>query len=111
MCESTTCWSGGRRSDRCYCSRCDVLVGLDGLHVIAVDELADGGGWLQVTVESAPAVQACRECGVVAHSHGRRSVRLIDTGVFRPAGAVAVAQADLAVRRARLRGRVVHRAA
>ncbi|MEI2785855.1 MAG: hypothetical protein V9E82_09175 [Candidatus Nanopelagicales bacterium] len=50
--------------------------------MIAVQERGDGGGWLQVTVESVPSVQACRECGVVAHSHGRRTVRLIDTPCF-----------------------------
>lgn len=34
-----------------YCDRCDVLVGLDGLHVIGV--VADAGGRLTITVESA----------------------------------------------------------
>ena len=82
MCDSTTCSAVGGGSQRCYCSRCDRLLGLDGLHVIAVQERGDGGGWLQVTVESVPSVQACRECGVVAHSHGRRTVRLIDTPCF-----------------------------
>jgi hypothetical protein len=62
--------------DTGYCTNCDLLVGLDGLHVIAVQR--DAEGRLRVVVESAPAVMGCRTCGVVAHSHGRREVRLVD---------------------------------
>ena len=49
MTEPTSCCSalGG------YCDRCDLLVGLDGLHVTAVDR--DDDGALTVTVESEPA--------------------------------------------------------
>ncbi|WP_156875800.1 hypothetical protein [Ornithinimicrobium pekingense] len=36
-----------------YCHNCDLLVGLDGLHVTAVDRAPD---LLTVTVESAPAL-------------------------------------------------------
>ncbi len=66
-----------------YCSRCDFLVGLDGLHVTAVEEL--GGKWgpfLRVEVESPARVEGCRACGVVMGSHGRREVRLIDVPCF-----------------------------
>ena len=59
-----------------YCERCDVLVGLEGLHVIGVDR--DDGGWLVVEVESEPTPMGCPACGVVAHSHGRVLVRLVD---------------------------------
>ena len=59
-----------------YCDRCDLLVGLDGLHVVAV-EGEDGCG-LTITVESALAPMGCRSCGVVAHAHGRVEVRLVD---------------------------------
>jgi transposase len=59
-----------------YCNRCDLLVGLDGLHVTAVER--DDGGGLTVTVESAAAPMGCRSCGVVAHAHGRVEVRLVD---------------------------------
>ncbi len=40
----------------------------------------DGRGepWLRIVVESPPALQWCRSCGVVASSHGRRDVRLVD---------------------------------
>ena len=62
-----------------YCDRCDLLVGLPGLHVIGVER--DPGG-LQITVESAPTVMGCPSCGVVAGSHGRRTVRLVDTPCF-----------------------------
>lgn len=40
------------------------------------------GPFLQVVVESPRRVEACRSCGVIAHSHGRRSVRLVDTPCF-----------------------------
>jgi hypothetical protein len=40
MSEPTSCC----RARGGYCERCDVLVGLDGLHVIGVDR-DDGGGW------------------------------------------------------------------
>ncbi len=72
MSEPTSCCrtSGG------YCDRCDVLVGLDGLHVIGV--VADAGGRLTITVESAAEPMGCPSCGVVAHGHGRVEVRLVD---------------------------------
>jgi transposase len=59
-----------------YCDRCDLLVGLDGLHVTAVER--DDGGGLTITVESAAALMGCRSCGVVAHAHGRVEVQLVD---------------------------------
>ncbi len=63
-----------------YCDRCDLLVGLDGLHVVAVER--DDGGALTVTVESSVDVMGCPACGVVAHGHGRREVRLVDAPAF-----------------------------
>ncbi len=48
-----------------YCDRCDLLVGLPGLHVIGVER--DPGG-LQITVESRLTVMGCPSCGVVAGS-------------------------------------------
>ncbi len=62
-----------------YCDRCDLLVGLPGLHVIGVEREP---GRLQITVESPSTVMGCPSCGVVAGSHGRRTVRLIDTPCF-----------------------------
>jgi transposase len=67
----------------CYCTRCDLLVGLDGLHVTAVQELPGKRGmFLRVAVESPARVEGCRVCGVIMRSHGRREVRLIDTPCF-----------------------------
>jgi len=63
-----------------YCQRCDVLVGLVGLHVIGVDR-SEGG--LRVQVESGrPVLVGCPSCGVVAHAHGRQTVELIDAPCF-----------------------------
>ena len=73
MSEPTLCCrvSGG------YCDRCDLLVGLNGLHVIGV-ERDDGRPGLTVTVESVPGPMGCLNCGVVAHAHGRVDVHLVD---------------------------------
>ena len=63
-----------------YCQRCDLLVGLPGLHVTGVHR--DDAG-LRVEVESRPpAVMGCPACGVVAHAHGRQRVELIDAPCF-----------------------------
>ena len=58
-----------------YCSRVDTLVGLDGVHVIAV---ARCGAKVTLTVETPWERQGCRRCGVVALSHGRRTRLLRD---------------------------------
>jgi transposase len=70
-------------STAAYCDRCDLLVGLEGFHVLDVAE-RDGkrGPWLRVVVESAPQVMGCPACGVVAGSHGRSNVTLVDTPCF-----------------------------
>lgn len=65
--------------DSRYCSRCDLLVGLPGVHVAdAAEHRQQHGPVLRIVVESAPRTEACRTCGVVAYSHGRREVRLVD---------------------------------
>ena len=65
----------------CYCSRCDVLVGLEGYHVIGVP--ASGDGKLVVEIESAAGPPpGCPGCGVIAASHGRRDHRLVDIPSF-----------------------------
>ena len=80
MCEPTGCVRCCMRGET-YCDRCDVLVGLPGLHVIKV--VADkAGGGLTVTVESPPAPVGCPVCGVIAASHGRRTVVLVDAPCF-----------------------------
>ena len=58
-----------------YCDSCDLFLGLDGLHVLAVERSPN---LLTVTVESAPGPAGCPTCGVLAEAVGRRTVRLID---------------------------------
>lgn len=79
MSEPTACDRARSCPDPTYCNRCDVLVGLAGFHVIAVDQHRRD---LQVVIESEPAVTGCRSCGVVASSHGRRDVVLVDVPCF-----------------------------
>ncbi len=87
MCEPTACARARSCSDSsstaAYCDRCDTLVGLEGFHVLEVAE-RDGrrGPWLRVVVESPATVMGCPTCGVVAGSHGRSNVTLIDTPCF-----------------------------
>jgi transposase len=72
MTEPTTCCP----ADGNYCDRCDLLVGLDGLRVIAVERR--GRDALTVTVESPPRPVGCPGCGVLAIGHGRVPVPLVD---------------------------------
>lgn len=53
----------------CPCSRCDLLLGIDGVHVEHVDRRDD---LLVVTVSSPTAPTGCPSCGVVATGRGRR---------------------------------------
>ena len=62
-----------------YCDRCDLLVGLPGLRVI---QILESGAGLVVTVESPPTPMGCPLCGVIAASHGRRTVALVDAPCF-----------------------------
>ena len=57
------------RSAFCLCARCDLLLGLDGVHVEAVDR---SDGLLVVTVSSPAAPTGCPSCGVIATGRGRR---------------------------------------
>lgn len=90
MTEPTLCCRAGGS----YCDRCDLLVGLPGLHVIAIER--DARDRLVVTVESEPGLMGCRSCGVIAHGHGRVDVRLVDARV-RSTGPVDLAQTPLAL--------------
>lgn len=71
-------------SSAVYCDRCDVLVGLGGLHVVAVERRGDGV--LVIDVESPPGPVGCPRCGQVAESRGRKALVLIDA----PVGTAAV---------------------
>jgi transposase len=79
MSEPTACRRARPCPDRSYCDSCDLLVGLDGFHVIEV-AMTDAG--LRVVVESPPQLMGCPTCGVVVHSRGRRDVRLVDVPCF-----------------------------
>jgi len=57
------------------CSRCDVLLGLDGVHVEHVER---GPTSLTVTVSTPSRLMGCPACGVVAVGRGRRLRRLHD---------------------------------
>jgi transposase len=78
MTEPTACCAA-RCSALPYCGNCDLLVGLQGLHVLEVER---GPDQLRVVVESASTLVGCPACGVVAVSHGRRDVMLIDAPSF-----------------------------
>jgi transposase len=79
--EPTAHIAARRHHHTSYCSRCDLLVGLDGLHVTVV-EFDREVGLLTVRVESARAPMGCTSCGAVAHSHGRSDVTLVDAPCF-----------------------------
>ncbi|MGF0131377.1 ISL3 family transposase [Dietzia cinnamea] len=62
-----------------HCSRCDLLVGLDEVHVL---DARLRGEQLEVTVESEPGPVGCPDCGSVGVGHGRQVVRLVDIPSF-----------------------------
>lgn len=57
------------------CSRCDLLLGLDGVHVDAVER---GQSLMTVTVSTPWQPMGCPDCGVLALSRGRRGRLLND---------------------------------
>jgi transposase len=79
MSEPTACAAARCDPSPSYCDNCDLLVGLEGLHVTSVDRDEDG---LVVTAESAPAPMGCPACGVLARAHGRLAVELVDLPCF-----------------------------
>ena len=77
MPDSTACC----RAREGYCQRCDLLVGVPGLHVVGVER--DDVVGLRLEVGSRrPEVMGCPVCGVVAQGHGRQKVELIDAPCF-----------------------------
>jgi transposase len=73
MHNATGCAVGAPETDPC--PRCDVLLGLDGVHVIAAQRHERR---LRVTVQTPRQLMGCPECGVVALSAGRRTRVLHD---------------------------------
>jgi transposase len=70
---ATGCAGGAPGTDPC--PRCDVLLGLDGVEVVAVER---DDGRLRVTVQTPWALMGCPDCGGVASSRGRRTWVLHD---------------------------------
>lgn len=79
MSEPTACRRARSCPDPAYCDSCDLLVGLEGFHVVEVAVTEAG---LRVVVESARQLMGCPTCGVVVHSGGRREVQLVDVPCF-----------------------------
>ena len=73
MTNATGCPAAPATTDPC--SRCDVLLGLPGVQVEAVERESD---LLAVTVSTPWRLMGCPDCGVVAASRGRRMRRLRD---------------------------------
>ena len=57
------------------CDRCDLLVGLEGFHLMSVVRTP---GALVLDVESCNQLAGCPGCGVIAQGHGRMVVEVID---------------------------------
>ena len=57
------------------CDRCDLLVGLEGFHLMSV---ARTPGALVLDVESCNQLAGCPGCGVIVQGHGRMVVEVID---------------------------------
>ena len=73
MPNATGCAVGAPATDPC--PRCDVLLGLDGVQVVAVQRQDHR---LRVTVQTPWQLMGCPDCGVVALSTGRRTRVLHD---------------------------------
>jgi hypothetical protein len=78
MPEPTACARARFYPDSDYCDRCDLLVGLDGFHVIDVAEREDRRGCPYGWWSSHRHGRRAAGLRVIAHSHGRRTVRLVD---------------------------------
>ena len=57
------------------CDRCDLLVGLEGLHLMRVSRIPSA---LVLDVESCDQLVGCLGCGVIDQGHGRVVVEVID---------------------------------
>ena len=57
------------------CDRCDLLVGLEGFHLMSVARTPDA---LMLDVESCNQLVGCPGCGVIAQGHGRMVMEVID---------------------------------
>lgn len=106
MSDPTGCGCARACSTRQYCDNCDLLIGLDGYHLLDVEER---GEHLVVTIESPPG-----PLGVPVVWCRRREPRPPDThrdrrAMFRAAGAAAVAQAHRDLPRNGVSDQDIHR--
>jgi transposase len=95
MSNAPGCAAGAPATDPC--PRCDVLLGLTDVHVIAVERHERR---LRVTVQSPWQLMGCPDCGVIALSTGRRTRVLHDV----PGTVPVTPDGGNAVGRARTRG-------
>ena len=72
MTEPVSCCAVRGCSPAVNCGNCDLMVVLE----VVIEE------HLRVRVESPPGLMGCPTCAVVALSHGRREVQLIDAPCF-----------------------------
>ncbi|WP_244667063.1 ISL3 family transposase [Myceligenerans indicum] len=72
MSNATGCCEAPTTPDHDRCRRCDLLLGLAGVHV----EHVERGPTLTITISSATRLMGCPACGVVAEGRGRR-VRIL----------------------------------
>ena len=71
------------------CDRCDLLVGLEGFHLMSVARTPNA---LVLDIESCDRCAGCPGCGVIAQGHGRVLVEVIDAPLGRGPRADPVAQ-------------------
>ena len=71
------------------CGRCDLLVGLEGFHLVAAARRECA---LVLDIESCDRCAGCPGCGVIAYGHGRVVVEVIDVPLGRGPSADPVAQ-------------------
>ncbi|MFK5635978.1 hypothetical protein [Ornithinimicrobium sp. LYQ103] len=81
MDQPTACCRGGQDAarDLSYCDNCDLLVGLDGYHVL---DVARGQGGLVVRDGVVAGAGRVPDCGVRAASLGRREHPLVGISAF-----------------------------
>ena len=88
------------------CDRCDLLVGLEGFHLMSVARTPDA---LVLDVESCKQLAGCPGCGVIAQGHGRMVVEVIDAPWSRAPMRIRCHNTALDMPRTRLPDRDLHR--
>lgn len=105
MSDPTRCGCARACSTRPYCDNCDLLVGVDGYHVL---EVAERKKHLMVTIESPPSMLGVPRAGSSLRATADGSTR--SSAHRASASALAVAQTHRDLPRISLRRAHVHRA-